>query len=119
PSLPLAQMPVLPQVHNARHEALVLERTDATRGRLVLRLWPTRIRLSPTGQPLWIGNVSHQEKRVIAASFSFATTGGDFHTPLARLIDDLQDSRLPHRVHDGLLWVSTPDATGTAVMPPG
>ncbi|MEW7976370.1 MAG: phosphatase PAP2 family protein [Candidatus Sedimenticola endophacoides] len=119
PSLPLAQMPVLPQVHNARHEALVLERTDATRGRLVLRLWPTRIRLSPTGQPLWIGNVSHQEKRVIAASFSFATTGGDFHTPLARLIEDLQDSRLPHRVHDGLLWVSTPDATGTAVMPPG
>ncbi|MEW7980083.1 MAG: phosphatase PAP2 family protein [Candidatus Sedimenticola endophacoides] len=119
PSLPLAQMPVLPQVHNARHEALVLERADTTRGRLVLRLWPTRIRLSPTGQPLWIGNVSHQEKRVIAASFSFATTGGDFHTPLARLIEDLQDSRLPHRVHDGLLWVGTPDTTGTAVMPPG
>ncbi len=51
PSLPLAEIPVIPQVHDGRHEALILTSPTGADHRQVLRLWPTRWRLTD-GAPL-------------------------------------------------------------------
>ena len=64
PSLPLADLPVVPQVHDRRYEVLVLTRPAGTDKREVLRLWPSRFRLDD-GSPLWVGNVSRQRKDVL------------------------------------------------------
>jgi membrane protein DedA with SNARE-associated domain len=64
PSLPLGDLPVIPQVHDGRHESLVLTQNGSDGTRWVLRLWPTRFRLTE-GQPLWLGNVTRQRKEVI------------------------------------------------------
>ncbi|MET0066594.1 MAG: VTT domain-containing protein [Candidatus Thiodiazotropha sp.] len=64
PSTALTSLPVLPQVHDAGHETLVLVKSVSPDSRLVLRLWETPLRVDP-GQPLFVGNVSRQTKEVI------------------------------------------------------
>ena len=88
PSLTLQQLPVLPQVHDGRHESLALEKPLADGGRLVLRLWPADIRLQPGRVPLWVGNVSAQTQRRILRLFNFPETLGEFGAARAQLTDD-------------------------------
>jgi membrane-associated phospholipid phosphatase len=73
PSLALAALPVIPQVHDGRHESLVLTQDGPDGTRWVLRLWSTRFRLSE-GQPLWVGNVTRQRKEVILDLIALPTT---------------------------------------------
>jgi undecaprenyl-diphosphatase len=89
PSLALQELPVLPQVHDGRHEALVLSKATAQGGRLVLRLWSTPYRLNETHRPLWLGNVSRQRKAVALHTLSYPVTQADFDSPLASLRGDL------------------------------
>ena len=72
PSLALHQLPVFPQVHDGSHESLRMIKTLPQDRRLVLRLWPAYIRLTPTGKQLWIGLVSEQRKLVILNTITFA-----------------------------------------------
>ncbi|MES9898245.1 MAG: VTT domain-containing protein [Sedimenticola sp.] len=89
PTLPLHQLPVLPQVHDGRHEALLLEKKLPDDQRLVLRLWQTGVRLVPGGATVWIGNVSEQQQVRIVNLVTLAATGRDFSTPFQILSDDL------------------------------
>jgi hypothetical protein len=73
PSLPLEELPLVPQVHDGRHEALALVKTDGQGRRLALRLWPTRFRLAE-GQPLWVGNVAALHKARILDLIAFPAT---------------------------------------------
>lgn len=73
PSLPLTELPVIPQVHDGHHEALVLTRTEGKDQREVLRLWPTHFRLND-GTPLWVGNVTRQHKEVLLDLIVFPAT---------------------------------------------
>lgn len=66
----LAELPLLPQVHDGGHESLVLIRplsTGLAKGKarldrqLVLRLWDAGMAVDPGGVPLWVGSVSFQE----------------------------------------------------------
>jgi undecaprenyl-diphosphatase len=72
----IAELPVLPQVHAGRHEALVMisppakgpENQAASIDRnqqLVLRLWHSGLLLNPGEDPVWIGNVTLQAQRQI------------------------------------------------------
>lgn len=73
PAPNIAQLPVLPLLHEGRHESLLLVRRpdgDGARGapnaQWVIRLWPADVHL--TGRvdaPLWIGNVSRQSIETI------------------------------------------------------
>ncbi|MDA8107982.1 MAG: VTT domain-containing protein, partial [Betaproteobacteria bacterium] len=67
PGASLEQLPVPPQLNDGRAEALLLVRRAAPGmdpgTQLVLRLWPTSIRLEPGGTPLWVGTVSWQRLR--------------------------------------------------------
>jgi undecaprenyl-diphosphatase len=100
PSLTLQQLPVLPQVHDGRHESLALEKPLANGGRLVLRLWPADVRLSPTREPLWLGNVSAQAQRRMLHLFNFPQTLAQSDFASAQLSDDSRAlrQRLPDPV---------------------
>ena len=99
PSAVLAELPLLPQVHDGRHEELALERYASAEERLVLRLWPTDFLLQPGGIRLWQGNVSSQKKTQVLSLFAFPTTRPDFGPPYAVFLQDI--ARLPHRQPDG------------------
>lgn len=74
PSLPLDQLPVLPQVHDGRHEVLSLDKALGDGPRLVLRLWPADVRLQPGNHPLWLGNVSIQRQERVLELLNFPRT---------------------------------------------
>ena len=93
PSLTLQELPVLPQVHDGRHESLALEKELEGGGRLVLRLWPANVQLLPRGEPLWLGSVSAQSRRRMLGLFNFPQTLGTFDAPRSQLIDDSRSLR--------------------------
>ncbi len=111
PSLPLERLPVLPHVHGGSHERLVLVRPLAGGGRLVLRLWDGRVRLTPAGLPLWLGRVAGERKGEILGLVVYPTTDPAADpAALARLEADLA-GRLPEReTTTGVLLLRPPDA---------
>lgn len=93
----LAELPILPLVHDGRHESLLMIRSliegraqEATSSdrRLVLRLWNTGIVLDPEGAPLWVGNVSLQEPVHILV-LTLPVTVREYDLPLERLMQSL------------------------------
>lgn len=90
PRQPLQALPVLPQVHDGRHEALLLEKNLPDDRRLVLRLWPTDKRLAESGTPLWVGNISEQRQIRVMGFLTYAQTADNFDQALERLRSDLQ-----------------------------
>lgn len=88
---------MLPQVHDGRHESLVVIRSlnegrareeTASDRQLVLRLWDTGIVLDPDAVPLWVGGVSLQETgRVLF--LTLPVTVREYDAPLALLEQSL------------------------------
>jgi len=60
PSPTLADLPLLPQLHDGRYESLLMVRESgiADGKLLVLHLWSTRVRLDPGRTPVWIGTLA-------------------------------------------------------------
>jgi membrane protein DedA with SNARE-associated domain len=99
PDPEIAELPVLPQVHDGRHEALIMlspqqqghEPQGATNDRnkqLVLRLWHSGILLDADENTLWIGNVTVQEQRqILFLRLPFALE--EYDTPLEALTGSL------------------------------
>ena len=55
----LTKLPILPQVHDGRQESLVLVHEGSSTDRyLVLRLWPSDVKLRAPEQGLWVGNIT-------------------------------------------------------------
>ncbi len=92
----IAALPVLPQVHDGRHQRLLLIKRDGNR-LLALRLWASGVVLQPGVQPLWLGNVSYLTDVRVLGTLTIPHTGDDFVAPLAQLRADLQTSRWPLR----------------------
>jgi undecaprenyl-diphosphatase len=115
PSLPLRELPVPPQVHDGRHEALALEKPLAEGRRLVLRLWPSDVRLQPGDIPLWLGSVSAQRQRRLLKLLNFPQTQDDYAGPLQQLVEDAAGlpQRLP-RGQQGPLLLRLPTASDRA-----
>jgi membrane protein DedA with SNARE-associated domain/membrane-associated phospholipid phosphatase len=88
-SLPLRDLPVLPQVHDGRHESLVMVKPDGDGRRWVLRLWPAWRSLDPGAVPLWIGNVGRQERRELVGMLAYPVTTDGFGPGLEVLVNDL------------------------------
>jgi undecaprenyl-diphosphatase len=88
-SLPLRDLPVLPQVHDGRHESLVMVKPDGDGRRWVLRLWPAWRSLDPGAVPLWIGNVGRQERRELVGMLAYPVTTDGFGPGLEVFVNDL------------------------------
>jgi membrane protein DedA with SNARE-associated domain len=56
---PIAELPVLPQVHARNHQSLMLRLPIDDQRQYLLRLWPSGYRLDD-GQPLWVGYIASQ-----------------------------------------------------------
>ncbi len=91
PDLPLQQLPLLPQVHDGRHEALAMTKPLTDDKLLVLRLWPAFVRIEPGSQPLWIGNATEQHKGQMAGMPAFAETATDYTRAFQQLHQDSAD----------------------------
>ncbi|MGD2082073.1 MAG: LssY C-terminal domain-containing protein, partial [Chromatiales bacterium] len=113
-SLPLDRLPVLPQVHDGRHESLALVKTVDAGRRVVIRLWPTEIRVEPGGTPLWIGNASTQERDELLGLIAYPVTSEDFAGAFARLEEAVEG--MPQRRPESgrlLLLVHQPGRPGS------
>ena len=93
-SLPLRDLPVLPQVHDGRHESLAMVKPDGDGRRWVLRLWPAWRSLNPGAVPLWIGNVGRQERRELVGMLAYPVTTNGFAQGLELLAGDLDWSQV-------------------------
>jgi undecaprenyl-diphosphatase len=61
PAAQLSELPVLPRVHDGRHENITLVHSgDTPDTRWVLRFWDMGFRLRPGEIPLWLGNLDFQ-----------------------------------------------------------
>ncbi|MFM1891393.1 MAG: hypothetical protein RLZ44_470, partial [Pseudomonadota bacterium] len=104
PSLPLAELPLLPHVHDGRHEqaAWILEQPH---GRLVLRLWRSGYRVPEVG-PLWVGEVSLQQHRSKFDLIAYAVTTEDYAAALQQLAQQLDRGTRVEGPHGPLLLLT-------------
>lgn len=78
---PLADLPVLPQVHDGKDPALLFIRPTGRKDRIsVLRLWASDWKIAETGEPVWIGYAAHLERRHHLL-LTLPVTGRDFDAP--------------------------------------
>lgn len=93
---PAIQLPLLPRVHDGRHEALALVHPVQNRDdrRLVLRLWPTDTVLRERGRPVWVGTVTRETLRRPLSWFNLPQDGEDFDQPRQVLMESLVDVRV-------------------------
>lgn len=82
-SAPLGELPVLPQVHADRHEALTLRKLGDGDTQTLLRLWPSGRRIGSL--PLWIGTLTEQTGRRALRLVRYPRTGKDYDTPIRAL----------------------------------
>jgi len=80
-------LPVTPQVHDGRHEALLLIRPGSeVDNHYTLRLWPSGITLGPDATPLWLGQLSRQRIDAIGL-FTLLRSVRDFRPESGRVIE--------------------------------
>ena len=89
PSLSLQALPVLPQVHDGRHESLTMIKPTTDDRRLVLRLWSSNTLLLPSQTTLWVGSVTLQHHTHTLTLLHYAETSVDFLTPMEALYADI------------------------------
>ena len=106
PSLPLWELPVIPHVHDGRHDALTLVKQAPGGSRLVLRLWATAYRIGGT-RPLWVGNVTSQHKRTVLDLLAIPATDPDTRNPLESVRDDFSGLQPFSHGEDGPLLLQS------------
>jgi hypothetical protein len=88
PSLPLSELPVVPHVHDGRHEALALVKDMSDTSRLTLRLWQTPCLIEGVA-PVWVGDVTTLRQEDIAGLLTLPVTLRIDPHAMRYLIDDL------------------------------
>jgi len=89
PDTKVRDLPLFPHLHNGRVEGLVLFQGIGDR-RMVLRLWPTDIRLAKTRDPFWVGTVEIQKERRLAGLVTITRDTGDYTTASDSLRKELK-----------------------------
>ncbi len=85
PSPALGELPLLPQVHDDRHDVLRLVHGDGKGGWSVLRLWPAdRLLQNPRGE-VWVGTVTSLRAAHPLPLFTVPLTGSQYNAPLQQL----------------------------------
>lgn len=81
---PVAELPVLPQVHAGSHQALMLRKPIDDQHQLLVRLWPSGWQLAD-GTPLWVGMALRQEARSYYRLFRYPLAIGSVAPELGEL----------------------------------
>ena len=79
----ITSLPILPQVNNGQHQALLLiaPHTDEDDHLIVMRLWPSDREILPDNHPVWIGSVVYLYPERDLPLISYLRTGADYQTP--------------------------------------
>lgn len=110
---PVAELPVLPQLHAGRHPALSLRRVIDDQREDILRLWPSGVRLS-SGEPLWLGTITRVEARKVYTILRYPIGAGT--PPVDAVLADVPGLDLQQR---GEVWLLSLQATAApAASPP-
>jgi undecaprenyl-diphosphatase len=82
----LADRPVLPQVHQGRHDqlAMIYQDGDAT---WIIRFWHSGYRWQ--GQDIWVGQAARMDSQSFLKLFYYPVTGHEFNQPTERLQQQL------------------------------
>ena len=80
-SAPLAELPVLPQVHAGQHQALMLRLPRSADEQWLIRLWPSG--WTAGGTPLFVGTLTGQTGRRALRLVRYPRTERDYDAPLA------------------------------------
>lgn len=88
---PAMQLPLLPHVHDGRHETLALMYPVKGKPdqRLVLRLWPSDKMLQAQRTPIWVGTLTEERISRPLAWFNLPQDGQDFNAPRQILLESL------------------------------
>ena len=89
PDTPIGELPVLPRLHNGRIDVVRLVQPLDETHRWVLRLWPTDLKISENGDPVFEGTIEMQSRRHLADMILLATDSGKYGLPLTRLAEVL------------------------------
>ena len=90
PDTPIKKLPVLPRLHNGLVDHLRLVRQDKDT-RLVLRMWPSDIKITDNNIPLFVGEIKRQRRRHIAGLFTVAQSMDEDYSSLSTLEKEFQD----------------------------
>jgi membrane protein DedA with SNARE-associated domain/membrane-associated phospholipid phosphatase len=90
PDTAIAQLPVLPRLHNGRFDRLRLVHLDG-KERWVLRLWASDVRVGRKNMPLFIGTLEIQHRRHLTWLITAAGDTGEYEGPLVTFAGMLQD----------------------------
>ncbi|MEQ1652343.1 MAG: VTT domain-containing protein [Hyphomicrobium sp.] len=95
---PAMQLPLLPHVHDGRHEmlALIYPVKGKPDQRLVLRLWSSEKMLLAPRAPIWVGTVTEERISRPLAWFNLPQDSQDFNVPRLALFESL--SGMPTRL---------------------
>ena len=105
----LEQLPLLPHSHAGQISFRVLSKPGADQ-RQVIYLWPSRYLIEETGQPIWLGEVTNQQKRQWLGLLSYPVSTGDKQSALEVLKKDADGAALHYRmVKDGHLMLLQTD----------
>ena len=108
PDAALASLPVLPQFHNGRRDALLLV-LNTKEKHLVLRLWPSSTQLIADNSPLWLGTVTNLHLQCLPL-FCFPKSGifyDDALLALEGMTTGMEQQKIQRRPVDGadkLAW---------------
>lgn len=80
---PIAELPVLPQVHNGAHQALMLRRGLGPEEQWLIRLWPSGVYAGSV--PVWLGTLTRQSRRGALRLVRYPQTELEYDGPLAAL----------------------------------
>jgi undecaprenyl-diphosphatase len=94
PQVALHELPVLPQIHDGREDALRLVRyDDPAATRWVLRFWDVDVRLVEGETPVWVGSISRQKLEPRMGLFTFAVDAPQTRAPVELLAPAWQGLR--------------------------
>ncbi len=110
---PVAELPILPQVHAGLHPALNLRRVrDAGSGELI-RFWPSGLRLAD-GRPVWLASLTRVEARSLYRLLRYPV-GDPTPLPPETLLADVSGLQA---LQHGEVWLLSLAATDDTAPPP-
>jgi undecaprenyl-diphosphatase len=94
PVATVSALPVLPEVNDGRHQALVMlaPRLSDDEGLTVVRLWPSDLRLEGSGLRIWMGKVGALDLEDRLPLITYLRAASDYIRPLEILTASLQHS---------------------------
>ena len=101
--IPLKERPILPHVHNDKHESLAMTYFDRQQNKYwVIRFWPSRYKTQQ--KTIWLGEIAPMQSKSLLGVFHYPVTQQSFTEPLTLL-----KRQLSNQIHKAETRVASND----------